>query len=762
MLPAYFAIPVITSIAPAYAPYSFPDCTSGPLAHTTVCDTSADPITRAEALIAMFTTSELISNTDNFSSGVPRLGLPEYDWWSEALHGIASSPGVTFADSGDFSYATSFPAPILMSAAFDDAMIKEVATVISTEARAFNNVGRAGLDYFTPNINPFRDPRWGRGQETPGEDPFHISQYVLNLIDGLQGGIDPAQFKVAADCKHLAGYDLEDWEGNLRYAFNAVITPQDLSDFYLLPFQTCVRDAKVASVMCSYNAVNGVPTCSDPYLLQTILRDYWGFDQTRWVTSDCDAISNFIDHKFVADLPHAAAAGIKAGTDIDCGSTYGKHLGAALAMGLVNVSDISGALTRQYASLVRLGYFDPAASQPYRQLGWTDINTQDAQNIAYQSAVEGSVLLKNDGTLPLAKSIQKLAFVGPWANATTQMQGNYAGIAPFLISPFAAARTAGFSATLTQGTDINSTDTSGFAAALAAAQAADAIVYAGGIDDSIEGETKDRKTITWPGNQLDLIAQLAELGKPLVVMQFGGGQVDDAALKNNSEVNAILWGSYPGQSGGTAVMDIVTGKVSPAGRLPVTQYPANYVNEVPMTDMTLRPSATNPGRTYKWLTSAPTYEFGVGLSFTSFSLSFASTTPTSYDIQALVAAGSASAHLDLAPFDTFWVAVQNSGVVASDFVALLFVKTANAGPAPFPNKELVSYVRLKGIGAGQQATASLAVTLGSIARVDDAGNAWLYPGDYTLLADVPTAITHNFRLMGTKAQITHWPAAPSS
>ncbi|KAJ7858370.1 beta-xylosidase [Mycena olivaceomarginata] len=729
MLPAYFAIPAITGTAPAYAPYSFPDCTSGPLAHTT-------------ALIAMFTTNDLIRNTDNFSSGVPRLGLPEYDWWSEALHGVASSPGITFADSGDFSYATSFPSPILMSAAFDDAMIKEVATVISTEARAFNNAGRAGLDYFTPNINPFRDPRWGRRQETPGEDPFHISQYVLNLIDGLQGGIDPAQFKVAADCKHLAGYDLEDWEGNLRYAFNAIITPQDLSDFYLPPFQTCVRDAKVASVMCSYNAVNGVPTCSDPYLLQTILRDYWGFDQTRWVTSDCDAISNFIDHKFVADLPHAAAAGIKAGTDIDCGSTYGKHLGAALSMGLVNVSDISGALTRQYASLIR-----PIASSA----GPTS-TPRTRRILRTRAAVEGSVLLKNDGTLPLTKSIQKLAFIGPWANTTTQMQGNYAGIAPFLISPFAAARTAGFSATLTQGTDINSTDTSGFAAALAAAQAADAIVYAGGIDDSIEGETKDRKTITWPGNQLDLIAELAELGKPLVVMQFGGGQVDDAALKNNSKVNAILWGGYPGQSGGTAVMDIVTGKVSPAGRLPVTQYPANYVNEVPMTDMTLRPSATNPGRTYKWLTSAPTYEFGAGLSFTSFSLSFASTTPTSYDIQALVAAGSASAHLDLVPFDTFWVAVQNSGAVASDFVALLFVKTANAGPAPFPNKELVSY----------QATASLAVTLGSIARVDDAGSAWLYPGDYTLLVDVPTAITHNFRLTGTKAQITYWPTAPSS
>ncbi|KAJ7075849.1 glycoside hydrolase family 3 protein [Mycena belliarum] len=760
MLGAFcISILAVLYAVPASTAYGFPDCANGPLAHTTVCDTSATPLARAKALIAMFNTTELVSNTDNASAGVARLGLPAYNWWSEALHGVASSPGVTFASSGDFRFATSFPGPILMSAAFDDAMIKAVASVISTEARAFNNAGRAGLDYFTPNINPFRDPRWGRGQETPGEDPFRIAQYVFSLIDGLQGGIDPPRFKIAADCKHFAGYDIEDWEGNLRYAFDAVISTQDLSEFYLPPFQSCVRDAKVASVMCSYNAVNGVPSCADAYLLKTILRDFWGFDEERWVTSDCDAVGNFIDHKFVADLPHAAADGIKAGTDIDCGSTYGNNLAAALNMSLLNVSDIATALTRQYASLVRLGYFDPAAAQPFRQLGWADVNTPSSQQLAYEAAVAGVVLLKNDGTLPLSKS-KKLALIGPWANATRQLQGNYQGIAPFLVSPFAAAQAAGFATTLTAGTAINSTDTSGFAAALAAARAADAIVFAGGIDGSIEAEAKDRDEITWPGNQLDLVAQLAGLGKPLVVLQFGGGQVDGAALKSNPKVNAILYGGYPGQAGGTAIMDIVSGKVSPAGRLPVTQYPASYVDAVPMTDMSLRPSATNPGRTYKWLTTAPTFEFGTGLSFTTFRLGFARTPPASYSIQALVAAGRSAAHLDLAPFDTFSVSVHNAGKVASDFVALLFVKTT-AGPAPFPNKELISYVRTKGVAAGHTATASLPVTLGSIARVDAQGNAWLFPGDYTLMVDVPTAITHSFRLTGSAAQLTHFPAPPS-
>ncbi|KAJ7614642.1 glycoside hydrolase family 3 protein [Mycena polygramma] len=740
---------------------AFPDCANGPLANTTVCDTKASPITRAKALVAMLNSTEIISNLDNMASGVPRLGIPAYNWWSEALHGVASSPGVTFAPSGDFSFATSFPEPILMSAAFDDEMIKAIATVISTEARAFNNAGRAGLDYFTPNINPFRDPRWGRGQETPGEDTLRISNYVFNLIQGLQGGIDPPQFKIVADCKHFAGYDLENWEGNDRTSFNAIISQQDLSEFYLPPFQSCVRDAKVGSVMCSYNAVNGVPSCGDTYLLQTILRDYWGFDENRWVTSDCDAVANFIDHKFSPDLPHAAATAIKAGTDVDCGSTYGNNLGAALSQSLVNASDIATAQTRLYTSLVRLGYFDPAASQPYRQLGWTDVNTPDAQSLAHQIAVESIVLLKNDGTLPLSTSIKKLAFIGPWADATTQMQGNYQGIAPFLVSPFAAAQTAGFQATLTQGTAINSGDTSGFAAAVAAAQAADAIVFAGGIDDSIESEGNDRTTIVWSGNQLDLVAQLATLGKPLVVLQFGGGQVDDVALKSNPNVSAILWGGYPGQSGGTAAVDIISGKASPAGRLPTTQYPANYVDQVPMTDMSLRPSSSNPGRTYKWFTGTPTYEFGTGLSFTNFNLAFAGAPKASYDIQAIVAAGSSAEHLDLAPFDTFSVSVHNTGKVASDFVALLFMNTT-AGPGPYPNKELVSYARTKGVGAGQTATASLTVTLGNIARVGSDGSAWLYPGDYTLLVDVPTAVTHQFQLTGMQAQITKWPANPAS
>ncbi|KIJ31884.1 glycoside hydrolase family 3 protein [Sphaerobolus stellatus SS14] len=747
---AALSLPTLNALA-----YSFPDCTSPPLQGNAVCDTTKDPITRASALIKLFTPAELAANTVNVSPGVPRLGIPSYQWWSEALHGVAGSPGVSFAASGNFSYATSFPQPITMSAAFHDSLIKDVASVISTEARAFNNFDRAGIDFFTPNINPFRDPRWGRGQETPGEDPFRISQYVFNLIQGLQGGIDPEPFfKVGADCKHFAAYDIEDWEGNVRYGFNAVVSSQELSEFYLPPFQSCVRDAKVASVMCSYNAVNGVPSCANDFLLQTLLRDTWGFGEDRWVTSDCDAISNiFVNHNYTATITEAAAVALKAGTDLDCGTTYSAQLPAALNQSMIDVSDLQRSLTRQYASLVRLGYFDPAATQPYRQLDFSNINTPQAQQLAYQAAVEGIVLLKNDGTLPMKRGIQKLAIIGPWANATNQMQGNYAGTAPFLISPVQAAKTAGFNVSFTPGTTISGNDTSGFAAAVAAAKAADMVIFAGGIDNTIEAEAMDRTLITWPGNQLDLVKQLETVGKPLVVLQFGGGQVDSTVLKQSPSVNALIWGGYPGQSGGTAIVDILRGKAAPAGRLPLTQYPASYIS-VPMTDMSLRPSATNPGRTYKWFTGTPVFEFGHGLHFTTFTSTWQQKPATEFSIQSLFRG--AKNPLDLAPFTTFKINVQNTGHTQSDYVALLFAN-GTGGPAPHPNKELVSYTRLQGINPGQTVTATLPVTLGSIARADVNGNMWVFSGTYTVTLDTPGILSHTFKLTGKDVQISIFP-----
>ncbi|EIW85871.1 hypothetical protein CONPUDRAFT_80240 [Coniophora puteana RWD-64-598 SS2] len=746
--------------------YGFPDCTTAPLVNNSVCDTSLNATQRAAALIDLFTVDELIVNTVNWAPGVPRLGLPAYEWWSEGLHGVANSAGVTWSITGPFSYATSFPQPILMSAAFDDALIKAVGGVIGMEGRAFNNYGHAGLDFWTPNINPFKDPRWGRGQETPGEDPYHIAQYVYNLIQGLQGGLDPEPyFQVVATCKHFAGYDLEDWDFNYRYGYNAIISTQDLSEYYLPSFQSCYRDAFAGASMCSYNAINGIPTCADTYLLQDILRGFWGFDQTRWVTGDCDSVEDIYDFHHYTALPQQAAAdALKAGSDIDCGIFYTTWLPLAYTESLITEQDLRAALTRQYASLVRLGYFDPASEQPYRQYNWSNVDTSYAQELAYTAAVEGITLLKNDGTLPFSSAIKNIALIGPWTFATTQMQGNYYGNAPYLISPYQGAQLAGYNISYVLETNVTSNTTDGYAAAFTAAQGADAIVFVGGIDNTVEAEAMDRNDITWPAFQLWLIGELGKLGKPLVVVQFGGGQVDDTEINANPDVNALLWGGYPGQSGGQALFDIISGKVAPAGRLVSTQYPADYVNEIPMTNMNLRPDAngtTSPGRTYKWYTGTPVYEFGYGLHYTNFTYAWTKAPAATYSIEALVAAGQGSAHIDLAPFDTLSVEVTNAGAVTSDYSALLFVN-GTYGPAPYPNKSLAAYTRLHNVTAGASQTATFEVVLNQIARADVQGNFWLYPGAYEVALDTTRALTAQFTLTGDAYQLTYFPQPPNA
>ncbi|KAK7045965.1 hypothetical protein VNI00_006960 [Paramarasmius palmivorus] len=744
---------LIISITPSLSKGAFPDCTTGPLADNLVCNISAPSIDRARALVAEFTIPELIQNMDSSTPGVPRLGLPAYNWWSEALHGVAISPGTSFAPLGqNFSFATSFPAPISLGAAFDDELILEMATIISTEARAFNNAERAGLDFFTPNINPFKDPRWGRGQETPGEDPFHISQYVYQLIIGLQGGISPTPYlKLAADCKHWAAYDLENWEGVSRFSFDAQVTLQDLAEYYSPPFQSCIRDAKVASIMCSYNAVNGVPSCANRYILQDLARNLWGLGEEQWITADCGAVGNISSaHKFTDDLPNAAAVALNAGTDIDCAripATYSQHLGEALNQSLITEDQLRTSMTRHYNSLIRLGYFDAADQVPYRSLGWDDVNTEAAQQLAHRAAVESIVLLKNDGILPLGSSVERVAVVGPFSNATRQMQSNYNGPAPFIVSPQQAFRDAGFDVAFANGTDINSTNASGFDAAIAAASNADVIFFAGGIDTTIESEGHDRTEITWPGNQLDLVQELKILGKPLVVLQMGGGQVDSSSLRDDDSINALIWGGYPGQSGGTALVDIITGKQAPAGRLPITQYPASYVEE-----------SLKPGRTYKWYTGTPVFEFGFGLHYTTFHAEWASL-GESYNIQELVSSANSSdvAHTDLGILDTLNITVTNSGTVASDYVALLFSRTT-AGPSPAPNKELISYQRVKDIQPGSSGVAGLKITLGAIARTDESGNRVLYPGEYELLLDIGAQeITKTIALTGDEAILIEWP-----
>ncbi|KAF2874785.1 glycoside hydrolase superfamily [Massariosphaeria phaeospora] len=744
----------------------FPDCVNGPLKNETICNTSASPLERARSLVSLYTLAEKINATGSTSPGVPRLGVPPYQWWSEGLHGIAG-PYTNFSDEGEYSYSTSFPQPILMGAAFDDKLITDVATVISMEARAFNNANRTGLDFWTPNINPFRDPRWGRGQETPGEDPYHLSSYVHALIKGLQGDASDPYKRVVATCKHYAGYDIEDWNGNLRYQFDAQISQQDLVEYYLPPFQSCARDSNVGAFMCSYNAVNGVPTCADPYLLQTILREHWGWtNEEQWVTSDCDAIQNvYLPHEWASTREQAVADSLIAGTDIDCGTYMPSHLPGAFAQGLVNTTVIDQALVRQYSSLIRLGWFDSPDRQPYRKLDFSAVATNASQQLAYKAAVEGIVLLKNDGLLPLSlTSSTSLGLFGDWANATTDLLGNYAGVPTYLHSPLWAAQQLNVTVNYARGVGGQGDPTTeSWFQIPGAAHASDTIIYIGGINNGVEEEGHDRTSIAWTGAQLDVITWLAALGKPMVVVQMGGGQLDSSPIANNPNISALLWGGYPGQDGGVAIMDILTGKAAPAGRLPQTQYPASYIHEVSMTDMSLRPGANNPGRTYRWYNGTAVFEFGSGLHYTNFTASVTSQLKPSYDISELVSACKTSntTYLDRCPFSPLHVSVSNTGTTPSDYVTLAYL-TGSFGPAPHPKKSLVAYQRLFAIAGGASSTATLNLTLGSLSRVDARGNKVLYPGDYSVLIDNQPLTSVNFTLTGGEAVLDEWPQPPAN
>ncbi|KAJ5610398.1 glycoside hydrolase superfamily [Penicillium lagena] len=718
-----------------------PACQTHPLCSHRVCDTSMSIAERVSSLVDSMTLEEKILNVVDASAGSARLGLPPYEWWNEATHGIGSAPGVQFTTMpANFSYATSFPAPILTAASFDDALIRGIANVIGKEGRAFGNNGFSGFDFWAPNINPFRDPRWGRGQETPGEDVFVVQSYIRNFVPGLQ---------VIATCKHFAVYDLETG----RYGNDYNPTQQDLADYFLAPFKACVRDTGVGSVMCSYNAVDGIPACANEFLLEQVLREHWNFTADyNYVVSDCGAITDIWQyHNFTDNEEGAASVALNAGVDLECGTSYLK-LNESLAANQTSLEALDRALTRLYSALFTVGFFDGGK---YSDLNFSDVSTPDAQALAYEAAVEGMTLLKNDKVLPLGRShkYQSVAVIGPFANATTQMQGDYSGIAPFLISPLEAFENHGWEVNYAMGTAINDQSTAGFRSALAAAEKSDLIIYLGGIDNSMEAETLDRTSLTWPQNQLDLINILSKLPKPMVVVQFGGGQLDDSALLQNEGIQALLWAGYPSQSGGTALRDVLLGKRSVAGRLPVTQYAASYADQVSIFDINLRPNSDGsyPGRTYKWYTGKPVIPFGYGLHYTEFNFEWEEALDHEYNIQQLVALrqrNHGGPVNDNTHFATVKARVKNVGPEASDYVGLLFLSSNNAGPTPRPNKSLVSYLRLHDITTSSEQIAYFPLTFGSLARADENGSLVIFPGDYKIALDIFESLTFKFSLRG--------------
>ncbi|XP_027184166.1 probable beta-D-xylosidase 5 [Coffea eugenioides] len=603
------------------------------------CDSSLPYHIRVKDLIDRMTLEEKVQQIGDTAKGVPRIGLPRYEWWSEALHGV-SNVGQQGSKASFFDDvvpgATSFPMVILTAASFNETLWKTIGQVVSTEARAMHNVGHAGLSFWSPNINVVRDPRWGRALETPGEDPFVVGRYAANYVRGLQDvegtenvtDLNSRPLKVAACCKHYAAYDVDNWLGVVRESFDARVREQDMIETFVKPFEMCVKEGDVTSVMCSYNRINGIPACADRRLLKDTIRGEW--DLHGYIVSDCDSIEVMRDrHKWLNDdAEDAVSQALKAGLDLDCGSFYSDYGANAVTQGKVREADIDEALRNLYFVLMRLGFFD--GSPKFDNLSKDHICSQDHINLAIQAAREGIVLLKNDNqTLPLdSQKIKTIAVVGPHANATDAMIGNYAGVPCRFTAPIDGFQQYGkvTYATGCQGV-VCKNDTMIYPAVRAALNA-DASVIVAGLDLSIEAESLDREDLLLPGYQTELINQVATRSKgPVILVIMSAGGVDITFAKNHPNISAILWAGYPGEEGGHGIADVVFGAYNPGGRLPLTWHKNEYVDMLPMTSMPLRPidSLGYPGRTYKFFNGSTVYPFGYGLSYTTFNYSLAAT-----------------------------------------------------------------------------------------------------------------------------------------
>ncbi|KAF5771941.1 putative glycosidase [Helianthus annuus] len=621
----FICLSFTTAVPSPYAPSYACDTHKNPsLKKYAFCNTKLDIKTRVKDLVKRLTLQEKAGSIVSMTDSIPRLGIPSYGWWSEALHGVSDTGPSTWFNASVIPGATSFPQVILTAASFNESLFYSIGKVVSTEARAMYNTGVAGLTFWSPNVNIFRDPRWGRGQETPGEDPVLTSRYGSRYVRGLQEREDgdKERLKVGACCKHYTAYDLDNWTSVDRFHFNAIVTKQDLEDTYNPPFKSCVLDGNVASVMCSYNQVNGKPTCGDKELLLDTVRGEWKLN--GYISSDCDSVEvMFRNQKYAKTPEEATADALNAGLDLNCGDSLKNFSASAVKKGLVKQSVVDRAVTNSFTTLMRLGFFDGNPSkQFYGKLGKKDVCTPAHQDLAREAARQGIVLLKNSvRSLPLRKhSIKTLAVIGPNANATRAMIGNYAGVPCKYTSPLKGLSDY-VKTVYEEGCDVTCNSNAMFGKAKDAAAKADAVVLVVGSDLSIEAEAHDRTKIYLPGQQNLLVSEVAKAAKgPVILVIMSGGGMDVEFAKSDPKITSILWVGVPGQEGGGALADVVFGRHNPSGRLPMTWYPGSYTDLVPMTNTLMRPNPKMglPGQTYRFYTGKTVFPFGFGLSYTSY------------------------------------------------------------------------------------------------------------------------------------------------
>lgn len=573
--------------------------------------------TLARQIVEQMTVEEKASQLLYNSPAIERLGIHEYNWWNEASHGVARS-----------GMATVFPHAIGLAATFDPDLIGEIGEAVSTEGRAKYNSSvefgdrdiYKGLTYWTPNINIFRDPRWGRGQETFGEDPFLTATMAIPYIHGLQG--DGEFLKSAACAKHFAVHSGPE---AVRHRFNAEANDHDLFETYLPAFEWAVKSG-VIGVMGAYNRTNGEPCCANPRLMNDILRDKWGFD--GYFVSDCGAIYDICKfHHYTDTMEEAAALALKSGCNLNCGDAY-VHLMEAYEQDLITEEDITEAAVKLYTIRVLLGEFEK--ERPYSDIPLDRLDCKEHRALNLRAARECMVLLKNDGFLPLDTNVaHKIAVIGPNAMSEVALEGNYNGMASEYITPADGIRRvfAGSSVRVAKGANIfveNRNDCTGFtnmiSEGVAYAKNADTTILCLGLDCHVEGEEihvqneyfegGDRRRLDLPKTQVELARAVLDVCDNVIIVVLAGSAVE---LDDNltSRARAVIHAWYPGAVGGLAVAELIAGEYSPSGRLPLTFYHScDDLPDYESYDMT--------GRTYRYFEGEPRYPFGYGLSYTSF------------------------------------------------------------------------------------------------------------------------------------------------
>lgn len=668
---------------------------------------------RVNDLISRMTLEEKISQLTHVAAGIPRLGVPAYNWWNEGLHGV-----------GRAGYATVFPQAIGMAATFDEPLMHEAATVISTEFRAkyYANLhpdGSSdwyhGLTVWSPNINIFRDPRWGRGQETYGEDPYLTSRMAVAFITGLQGD-NPKYLKVLATAKHFAVHSGPE---TTRHSVDVKASLHDMEDTYFPAFRASVTEAKVGSVMCAYNSLNGAPACANDMLLQKHLRTDWGFK--GYVVSDCGAVQDVWDgHHYANSMPAAQADSFKAGTDLVCAwpeeqITFNRDtLLQAVKQGLLPEKNVDNALRLLFTARMKLGMFDPPFMVPYSRIKPSENDTEAHRELALKAARESIVLLKNENHfLPLKGDYKTIAVIGPDSDSEDAIEGNYNGTPSKPVTVLAGIRQRfqHSKVVYAEGTGLVEPAGPDSIDPIATARGADLVVLVMGLSPRIEGEEMkfkaegflggDRTKIALPEPQEDLVKKAAALGKPTVLVLMNGGAL--AVNWSEQHLPAILEAWYPGEEGGAAVAEALAGDFSPAGRLPVTFYTG--VAELPPFD-----DYSMANRTYRYFKGEPLFPFGYGLSYTTFTYR-----------NAKVSSPSITANQT----EKLSVDVSNTGSMAGDEVVELYL--THPGVAGAPLRALTGFQRIH-LSAGESKTVSFTLRDRQLSTVDPSGTRRITAG----------------------------------